>query len=92
MINERDFTAPVDLLYGASSTDVFVENPALHPDGRTQVPPVRLSAPEINIADGQSLFDPNAELSDKLDEYLKGLDPNSTHVSKYSIHISLLKI
>ena len=92
MINERDFTVPLDLLYGASSSDVFFDDPNMYPNGRTQVKPLKLSAAEINIADGQSLFDPNAELSDKLDEYLKGLDPNTTHVSKYSIHISLLKI
>lgn len=90
MINERDFTIPLED-YGASVNDVFVNDPVMYPNGRLQVKPLKLSAAEINIEDGESLFDPSAELSDKLDEYLKGLDPNSTHVSKYSIHISLLK-
>lgn len=92
-ISERDFLIPVED-YGVDYNQIFQPIPNAPPADPTRLTTnVKLSTDTINIAFGQTLFDTNRDsgLDEKLDEYLKSLNPDSTHISKYSIQVALLK-
>jgi hypothetical protein len=92
-ISERDFLIPVED-YGVDYNQIFQPIPNAPPADPTRLTTnVKLSTDTLNIANGRTLFNSNLDsgLDEKLDEYLKSLNPDSTHISKYSIQVALLK-
>lgn len=89
MINERDFIIP-ERQFGIEYKDIFNQDPVFNADPRQLITGLKYTPEEVQGSNVIDQTDGDSILRGKIDEYLRGLDQDSTHVSKYSIVISLL--
>lgn len=94
VINERDFL-PCKEAFGIEYSDIFEQSPAVNATAATQIKTTKFTVEELQnlTANGKLVDDAtgDSEITVKLDEYVKSLNPDHTHLSSYSVEVSLLK-
>jgi hypothetical protein len=96
MVNERDFLIP-EQPFGIEYKDIFDQEPTTRfkADSRQFITGLKYSPETVQILQDTNAFAFDQEggdsiLKGKIDEYLRGLNQDATHVSKYSIVVTLL--
>lgn len=96
MVNERDFLIP-EQPFGIEYKDIFDQEPTTRfkADARQFITGLKYSPETVQILQDTNAFafdqvGGDSILKGKIDEYLRGLNQDATHVSKYSIVVTLL--